>query len=50
MNTDLIKGIIVPIITPVDQDEKIDKAKLRFMVDHVIEDSLHGILAFGSNG
>ena len=50
MNTDLIKGIIVPIITPVDQDEKIDEAKLRFMVDHVIEDGLHGILAFGSNG
>lgn len=50
MNTELIKGIIVPILTPVDQDEHIDEARLRFMVDHVIEDGVHGILAFGSNG
>jgi len=50
MNTELIKGIIVPILTPVDQDEHIDEARLRFMVDHVIKDGVHGILAFGSNG
>lgn len=50
MNTELIKGIIVPILTPVDQDEHIDEARLRSMVDHVIEDGVHGILAFGSNG
>ncbi|MDR4947267.1 dihydrodipicolinate synthase family protein [Neobacillus cucumis] len=50
MNVDNIKGIIVPIITPIDQEENIDEAKLRFMVDHVIEDGVHGILAFGSNG
>lgn len=50
MNTELIKGIIVPILTPVDQDEHIDEERLRFMVDHVIEDGVHGILAFGSNG
>lgn len=50
MKTDHIKGIIVPILTPVDKEEKIDEAKLRFMVDHVIEDGVHGILAFGSNG
>ncbi|MEH7072808.1 dihydrodipicolinate synthase family protein [Neobacillus drentensis] len=50
MKTDFIKGIIVPIITPVDAEENIDEKKLRFMVDHVIEDGVHGILAFGSNG
>jgi 4-hydroxy-tetrahydrodipicolinate synthase len=50
MKTDHIKGIIVPILTPVNKDEKIDEAKLRFMVDHVIDDGVHGILAFGSNG
>lgn len=44
-----IKGIIVPILTPVDKDENIDENKLRFMVDHVIEGGVHGILAFGSN-
>ena len=50
VKTDFIKGIIVPIITPVDNEENIDEQKLRFMVDHVIEGGVHGILAFGSNG
>ncbi|NWL90315.1 MULTISPECIES: dihydrodipicolinate synthase family protein [unclassified Paenibacillus] len=50
LNTDPIKGIIVPIVTPVDKDERLDETRLRFMVDHVIEGGVHGILAFGSNG
>jgi 4-hydroxy-tetrahydrodipicolinate synthase len=50
VKTDFIKGIIVPIITPVDSEENIDEKKVRFMVDHVIEGGVHGILAFGSNG
>lgn len=50
INTDFIKGIIVPILTPIDKDENIDEAKLRFMVDHVIDGGVHGILAYGSNG
>lgn len=50
MNIDKIKGIIVPLLTPIDKDENIDEAMLRFMVDHVIDDGVHGILAFGSNG
>lgn len=47
--TDKIKGIIVPLLTPVDSNEEIDEEKLRFMVDHVIDHGVHGILAFGSN-
>ncbi|MEY8339251.1 dihydrodipicolinate synthase family protein [Lachnospiraceae bacterium 62-35] len=50
MNTDFIKGVIVPILTPIDENEMIDEAKLREQVDYVIEGGLHGILAFGSNG
>lgn len=50
MNTDFIKGVIVPILTPIDKDEMIDEAKLRAQVDYVIEGGVHGILAFGSNG
>lgn len=50
MNTEYIKGVIVPIITPVDADEKIDEKKLREQTDYVIEGGMHGILAFGSNG
>ena len=50
MNTVFIKGVIVPIITTIDEDEKIDEAKMRAQVDYVIDGGLQGILAFGSNG
>ena len=50
MNTDFIKGVVVPILTPVDSDERIDEAKLRDQVDYVIDGGVSGILAFGSNG
>lgn len=50
MNTDFLKGVIVPIITPIDENELIDEKALREQVDYVIEGGLHGILAFGSNG
>ena len=50
MNTDFIKGVVVPILTPIDADEMIDEAKLREQVDCVIDGGVLGILAFGSNG
>lgn len=50
MNIDFLKGVIVPIITPIDKEEMIDEKALRDQVDYVIEGGLHGILAFGSNG
>ena len=50
MNTDFIKGVIVPILTPIDTDEMIDEEKMREQVDYVIEGGVLGILAFGSNG
>lgn len=50
MNTDFLRGVIVPIITPVDKEELIDEKALRAQVDYVIEGGILGILAFGSNG
>ena len=50
MNTDFIKGVVVPMITPIDADEKIDEAKFRRQVDYIIDGGLEGILVFGSNG
>ncbi len=50
MNTDFIKGVVVPILTPIDENEMIDEAKLREQVDYVIDGGVLGILAFGSNG
>lgn len=50
MNLNEIKGVVVPILTPIDADERIDEAKLRQQVDYVINGGVSGILAFGSNG
>lgn len=50
MNTDFIKGVVVPILTPIDENEMIDEQKLREQVDYVIEGGVLGVLAFGSNG
>lgn len=50
MNLDRLKGIIVPIITPVDADENIDFKKLDFVIDRCINGGISGILLFGSNG
>ena len=50
MNTDFLKGIIVPIVTPIDEEELIDEEGLRSQVDFVIEGGVSGILAWGSNG
>lgn len=50
MNTDFIKGVIVPILTPIDEKEFIDEKRLREQVDYVIAGGVSGILAFGSNG
>ena len=50
MNTDFIKGIVTPIVTIIDEHERIDETRMRRQVDFIIEGGVHGILAFGSNG
>jgi 4-hydroxy-tetrahydrodipicolinate synthase len=45
-----IKGIIVPIITPMHEDESINTDVLREQVDRMIDAGIHGIFAFGTNG
>lgn len=50
MNTEFIKGVVVPILTPIDENEMIDELKMREQVDYVIDGGVLGILAFGSNG
>ena len=50
MNIDFMKGVIVPIVTPIDENEKVDEAAMRAQTEYVITHGMHGILAFGSNG
>lgn len=50
MDTSFIKGVIPPIITPTDENERINEPVQREIVDHIIKGGVHGILALGSNG
>ncbi len=50
IDTSFIHGIIPPIITPIDEDEKIIEAKLREQVEFLIQGGCSGVLMFGSNG
>lgn len=45
-----IKGIITPIITPMNEDETINEKELRNQVNRQIESGIHGIFPFGTNG
>jgi 4-hydroxy-tetrahydrodipicolinate synthase len=50
MDTSFIHGVVPPIITPVDADERVEEQGLRRVVEHVIKGGVSGILALGSNG
>jgi len=50
MNIDFIKGIIVPILTAIDENEIINEKGMQAQVDFVIDGGVSGILAYGSNG
>ncbi len=50
MDKSFFHGIIPPLVTPIDNDERVDEKKLRKHVDFVIDGGVSGILAFGSNG
>jgi 4-hydroxy-tetrahydrodipicolinate synthase len=45
-----IKGIIPPILTPMNEDESINEKELRHQVNRMIDAGVHGIFAFGTNG
>ena len=50
MNTDYFKGIIPPIVTPIDENENVNEKALRKLIDYEIDGRVSGILAFGTNG
>lgn len=45
-----IKGIIPPILTPMHDDESINLTELRRQVDRMIENGVHALFPFGTNG
>ena len=49
MDLSFLKGIYVPILTPVRENEEVDVERLREHVNYIIDKGVHGILAHGSN-
>ena len=45
-----IKGIIPPILTPMNDDESINEAELRHQVNRMIDAGVSGVFALGTNG
>lgn len=45
-----IKGIIPPILTPLNDDETINESELRNQVNRMIDAGVHGVFACGTNG
>ena len=48
MTNNRITGVIVPVLTPLMPDEKVDTASLRRLVNYLIENGVHGIWAAGT--
>lgn len=44
------KGVIPPLITPVDANEKLDIPALRNLIEHVLAGGVHGVFVLGSTG
>jgi 4-hydroxy-tetrahydrodipicolinate synthase len=43
-------GIFVPMLTPLDADERVDETSLRRLVDFLVGAGVHGIWAMGTTG
>lgn len=44
------RGIIPPMITPLDKDENVDKKGIKRVVNYLIEGGVHGLFSLGSTG
>lgn len=45
-----LKGIVVPIASPVDENERIDEPALRRLTRHLVDHRVHGLLVNGTTG
>lgn len=47
---EMIKGIIPPIITPMNEDESFNEKEFRNQIERQIEGGVHGLFCYGTNG
>jgi 4-hydroxy-tetrahydrodipicolinate synthase len=45
-----LHGIFVPMVTPLTDDERVDHASMRRLIDFLIEGGVHGIWVMGTTG
>lgn len=50
MDTSFVQGVIPPILTPVDEHERVQEEGLRRVIRHVMQGGVHGILVLGTSG
>src|SRR5205823_1213393 len=44
-----IRGIVPPVATPMRANEDLDLPRLRWFLDHLIENGIHGVFVLGTN-
>jgi 4-hydroxy-tetrahydrodipicolinate synthase len=50
MTDKVFKGVVVPTVTPLTPDEKVDTKSLRRLINYLIDAGVHGIWAAGTTG
>ena len=50
MQDSSIRGVVVPLLTPLSADETVDTGSLKRLVDYLIDNGVHGIWVSGTTG
>ncbi len=50
MNTQFIRGVVPPLITPVDAQDRVERKSLENLIEYVIKGGVHGVFVLGSTG
>jgi dihydrodipicolinate synthase/N-acetylneuraminate lyase len=50
MNESQITGVVVPVVTPVDSQDRVDEKAFRGLLRHLIAAGVHGVFAGGTAG
>jgi len=46
----MLRGVLIPLITPFDNDEQVDEGVMRSLVDFYVQSSVQGLFVLGSTG
>ena len=46
----MLRGVLIPLITPFDHDEQVDEGVMRSLIDFYVQSSVQGLFVLGSTG